>query len=122
MDKAMTLKPRMSEKAYALSQEKTTYVFMVPVDANKYNVAAAVTAQFGVTVEEVNIANVKGKAKRTIYRSGRSKSGRESSKKKAYVTLKEGDSIPVFAAVEEADEKSEKLEKAAAKAAAKGSK
>jgi ribosomal protein L23 len=43
----------------------------------------------------------KGKAKRTVRKGGRPAQGRESDFKKAYVTLKEGDSIPLFAAGEE---------------------
>lgn len=106
MSKTMTLKPRISEKAYATSQTRNVYVFVVPNDANKLTVAQAVTAQFGVTVEEVNIMNVKGKAKRTVRKGGRQTQGKDSDFKKAYVTVKAGDSIAIFAAVE--DEKPKK--------------
>ena len=60
MDKTMFLKPRISEKAYGLSQARRTYVVDVPADATKHTVARAITAQFDVTVETVNITNVKG--------------------------------------------------------------
>lgn len=103
MSKTMILKPRISEKAYAQSQTGNVYVFVVPGDANKVTVAEAVTAQFNVTVTEVNVMNVKGKVKRTVRKGGRQTMGRDSDFKKAYVTLKEGDSIAVFAAVEEAE-------------------
>ncbi|HEY1835664.1 MAG TPA: 50S ribosomal protein L23 [Candidatus Saccharimonadales bacterium] len=126
MDKTLTLKPRMSEKAYGLSQSQNVYVFDVPKGTNKHSVARAVTAQFEVTVERVNVANVKGKAKRTIRKGGRATPGRQSDTRKAYVTLKSGDSLPIFAAVEEAEAKSEKtaelMEKAAEKRAKKESK
>src|SRR3546814_19411479 len=62
--------------------------------------------QFSVTVTSVNTAVTKGKAKRTVRKGGRPVAGRQSDFKKAYVTLKEGDSIPVFASEEE--EKAEK--------------
>lgn len=101
MSKTMILRPRVSEKSYAQSQLKNTYVFDVPVDANRVNVAAAVTVQYEVTVTDVNILNVKGKAKRTVRKGGRAVAGRTSDFKKAYVTLKEGDSLPIFAALEE---------------------
>ena len=94
--KTMTLKPRISEKAYALSQSANVYVFQVPAEANKLTVADAVTAQFGVSVNTVNIAVSKGKLKRTVRKGGRQSFGKRSDTKKAYVTLKDGDSIAVF--------------------------
>jgi large subunit ribosomal protein L23 len=97
MDKTMILKPRMSEKAFGHSQVLNTYVFVVPGDATKHTVARAVAAQYDVTVTNVNILNVKGKAKRTISRKGRSQvKGMQSPIRKAYVTLAEGNSLPVF--------------------------
>ena len=48
----IVLKPRMSEKAYALSQSENTFVFDVPLNANKATVTDAVTKQFKVTVED----------------------------------------------------------------------
>lgn len=106
--KSMVLKPRVSEKAYGHSQVLNTYVFEVPGDANKLTVADAVASQFDVTVEAVNILNVKGKTKRTIRKGGRASIGKRTDKKKAYVTLKDGDSIVIFAAEEEADTKEAK--------------
>lgn len=126
MSKTMILKPRVSEKAYGLSQTRNTYTFVVPKSANKVTVAEAVAAQFDVTVEEVNIANISGKAKRTYQRGGRPTIGKDNDIKKAFVRLKEGDHIPVFAAIEEeekqAEKAAEKAEKAAAKAAKKEAK
>ncbi|MEO8784866.1 MAG: 50S ribosomal protein L23 [Candidatus Saccharimonadales bacterium] len=123
---AMTIKPRMSEKAYALSKEQGTYVFVVPKTANKVTVAAAVEAQFGVTVETVNISNTIGKPKRSYRRGGRPLVGKNVDIKKAYVRLKAGDSIAVFAAVDEEEAKAEKtadtLQKVADKKAKKDAK
>jgi len=119
MDKSVILKPRMSEKAYGLSQLHNTYVFDVPAGANKHTVARAVAAQFEVTVENVNITNIKGKAKRTVRKTGRAAMGRQSDIRKAYVTLKQGESLPLFAAIEEEAEKAEKTNEAIAKAQAK---
>ena len=97
------LKPRMSEKTYALS-EQGVFVFDVDSNMNKHQVAEAVAKTYDVTVEKVNIAIAKGKAKR-VYRNRRFENGRRSDIKKAYVTLKEGDSIPIFAAVEDGGDK-----------------
>ncbi len=97
MSKTLLLKPRVSEKAYGLSMTKNTYVFVVPNDANRTEVAQAVEVQFGVTVLDVNILNIKGKAKRTVRKGGKQSHGKDNDFKKAYVVLKEGDSIAVFA-------------------------
>lgn len=119
MDKAIYLKPRMSEKAYALSMATNTYVFDVPEGLNKHSVARAVAAQYEVTVVNVNISNLKGKAKRTVRKNGRAANGKQNDVRKAYVTLKAGDKLPVFAAIEE---EQAKAEEAAAKAEKKGKK
>jgi large subunit ribosomal protein L23 len=119
MYKTLTLRPRLSEKALATSQNGT-YVFVVPGDANKHSVARAVEAQFEVQVTDVRILNVKGKAKRTITKGGRRvMNGSASDIKKAYVTLVSGQSLPIFAAVEEEEAKQEKLQEQVDKAAAK---
>ena len=112
----ITIRPRLSEKAYAQSELQRTYAVEVPGHINKLTVAAAVEAQFGVTVEDVRILNVKGKAKRTVRKGGRPVLGKRSDVKKAYVTLKEGDKLPFFATEEVADpKKAKKAEKAAKK-------
>ena len=59
----------------------------------------AVATQFEVTVTDVRITNIAGKLKRTVRKGGRAVTGRRSDVKKAYVTLKDGDSLPFFAAV-----------------------
>jgi large subunit ribosomal protein L23 len=120
------LKPRMSEKAYGVSQLRNTYVFDVTGDTNKHSVARAIAEQYSVTVTAVRVINVKGKVKRTIRKGGLPSMGRQSDVKKAYVTLKAGDTLPIFAAIEEAEKKEaevqEKVDKAAAKVEAKEAK
>ena len=121
MDKTMVLKPRQSEKTYALSQTGV-YVFDVPKHVNKLQISKAVQAQFNVTVEVVRISILKGKNARSIRIGERSRSnvsGLRTNVKKAYVTLKDGDSIPVFAAL---DEQNAKIEAAEAKAEKKAKK
>lgn len=128
MSKTITLRPRLSEKTYDLSESRV-YVVEIPKDTNKHTVARAVEAQFEVKVAKVNIVNVKGKAKRTMSLTGKrmlNSEGKRSDYKKAYVTLAEGHSLPFFAAVEEEEQKEQKLQeqmdKAVAKQAAKESK
>jgi large subunit ribosomal protein L23 len=124
MHEAIVLKPRVSEKAYGLSgkdNKANVYVFDVENANNKHTVARAIEAQYNVTVTGVNITNLKGKAKRTVRKGGRPVAGRTSDVKKAYVTLKAGQSLPIFAAVEEAAEKEAKTTEQFAKAAEKAS-
>lgn len=122
MDKQMVLKPRMSEKTFGLSQSNV-YVFTVPASATKQSVTTAVATQFGVTVTNVNMTNVKGKQKRTVRKRTRPVMGKQSDFKKAFVTLKEGDKLPFFDVPEDkkSDKKAEKkAEKVAEKPAKKG--
>ena len=119
-----TLIPRLSEQTYALAQSGRVYVFDVPQAANKHSVARAVAEQFKVKVISVNITNVRGKAKSTISLTGRRRGnpGARSDFAKAYVKLAEGSSLPIFAAVEEAEAKEQKAQDEVDKAAAKQAK
>src|SRR5581483_838414 len=85
--KPLTLKPRVSEKAYGLSESRNTYVFDIESGINKFDVAEAVGAQYDVTVTGVRLASLPGKAVRTYRQKGRrSLSGQRSATRKAYVT------------------------------------
>jgi large subunit ribosomal protein L23 len=118
----LILKPRLSEKAYGLSQAQT-YTFDVVGNASKQNIAQAVSTQYNVSVARVNSTNVNGKSKRTfVSRRGKFVRGTRSDVKKAYVTLKKGDSIPIFAAEEEAEAKQEKVQETVQKAIEKEAK
>ena len=120
--KSIIIKPKLSEKSYALSQ-KGVYVFDVPVNANKHLVAAAVSSQFDVKVKDVNVLNHKGKAKRTIRGNGRKLyRGVETNKRRAYVLLEKGQSLPIFQAVEEEIAQEEKTQATLAKQAEKSAK
>lgn len=120
------LKPRLSEKSFALSQTRNTYAIDIPVSINKYEVAEAVEKQFDVKVSDVRIINRKGKVKRIINTSGKRSSNRQGVQndlRKAYVTLAEGSHLPFFAAEEkaiaDAAEEAEKLSKKSDKKAEK---
>src|SRR3989344_816364 len=115
ISRTITLKPRLSEKTYSLSQANNVYVFEVPKSANKHEIAKAVTMQFEVAVETVNIINLKGKAILSFKKGGKSTKGKRSDIKKAYVTLQEGNSLPFFEAQEESEKKAEKAEAKAAR-------
>lgn len=95
----LSLIPRMSEKAYQQSLKNQTYVFVVPNSSNKIEIKNAVQSQFDVSVIDVNIVVQNGKKARSIRlgnRRARPTIGKRSDFKKAYVRLKEGDSIKIF--------------------------
>ena len=83
--------PLVSEKT-ARIQEMNQYVFEVALTATKADVKSAVESLFNVTVESVNVMNVKGKSKTFKFRTGRRGDWR-----KAYVRLAEGQTIDVMA-------------------------
>jgi large subunit ribosomal protein L23 len=85
------IRPVVSEKSYDL-MEQNRYTFEVAKDAKKEQIAQAVSEVFGVTVVKVNTMNVAGKPRRVRYNKGLSRSW-----KKAIVTLKDGDTIDLFA-------------------------
>ncbi len=100
MSNTMLISPRMSEKTYAVSEALNVYVFDVPASANKQSVGEAVATQFGVKVKSVRIANIAGKSKRSYKKRGRALAITRNDVSKAYVTLEEGQKLPIFAAVE----------------------
>lgn len=85
------LRPKLSEKSVARSEEGRRVIFEVAPGANKVEVAKAVEAVFGVKVAKVNTVNVKGKAKRLGKFTGRRKD-----RKRATVTLKAGETLNLF--------------------------
>lgn len=82
-------KPIITEKA-TLASENGAVVFQVAMDATKPQIKEAVEAVFGVKVKAVNTTITKGKVKRF-----KGRPGERSDKKKAYVTLEEGNTIDV---------------------------
>ena len=98
----LLLKPRVSEKAYAHSEQSNVYTFDVSHKANKFDIARAVKKEYDVMPIKVRIVSVPGKTvKRYAERGRKSFYGQRSGLRKAYVTLKEGDKLPIFAAREE---------------------
>ena len=85
---ALLVAPHVSEKASRATEKANQYVFRVLRDATKPEIRAAVQLMFSVEVEGVQVVNVGGKEKRF----GRY-TGRRSDWKKAYVSLKSGQSI-----------------------------
>lgn len=104
----LTIIPIPSEKAYAQSLQNT-YIFSVPLTANKQQIADAVETQYGVTVTGVKTLVQKGKAVAFARgKRGRPGTTKRRDTKKAYVTLAEGNSIKVFDIPEEKTEGGDK--------------
>lgn len=82
-------RPVVTEKSTLASQHGQV-VFMVPTDASKPEIKAAVEGIFKVKVKAVNTLNAHGKVKRF-----RGQPGRRADSKKAYVTLVEGHTIDI---------------------------
>lgn len=98
--------PRATEKAYRLVTGQNTYVFDVPVSANKNEIKTAVETQFdGTKVASIKTLVQSGKSVR--FSRGKNRypgtTTRQDSKK-AYVTLSEG-KIKVFEQDAEKEEK-----------------
>lgn len=92
--KRIIIAPLDTEKASSM-EEQDKYVFLVNRKANKIEIKNAVEDMFDVTAEHVNTANYYGKPIARFTRSGFSK-GRKAHYKKAYVTLKKGESINIY--------------------------
>lgn len=103
--KLINVHPRATEKAYRMITSNNVYVFNVPLNANKQEIAKAVEEQFeGTKVAKVTTAVQSGKAIR-FNRGKRRYPGVTNRKdtKKAYVKLSEG-KIRVFDEVEQKEE------------------
>lgn len=83
----MKLIPVVTEKAFS-GAEKSVYIFKVPADAAKPEIAKAVAAAWKVTVEDVRTLRNPGK----VRTRGRHQGFRPGFKK-AVVRLKQGDKI-----------------------------
>lgn len=84
------IKPLVSERTTGLMEENK-YTFEVNKNANKIEIKHAVETIFKVTVTNVTTMNVVGKMKR----QGKT-SGMTASRKKAIVSVKAGQRLPIF--------------------------
>ncbi|MFR1639166.1 MAG: 50S ribosomal protein L23 [Eggerthellaceae bacterium] len=81
------IRPIITEHSYDMMEE---HHYFEAEDANR--LIRQATSMFDVTVVKVNTLNVKPKPKRVRYQLGKTRTW-----KKAMVTLKEGDTIELFA-------------------------
>ncbi|MEY2719337.1 MAG: hypothetical protein RLZZ273_703 [Bacteroidota bacterium] len=86
-------KPLITEKATKVGHQNQ-YVFEVAPDANKLQIRQAIKQMFDVDAVSVRTVRTKGKVKTRMTRQGM-QVGKTNLKKKAYVTLKEGQTIDI---------------------------
>jgi large subunit ribosomal protein L23 len=90
----VVLRPIISEKADWQREDDNVFTFEVHRGANKFEVRKAVEKIFDVQVAEVRTIVVRGKVKRVGKTFGKKRNW-----KKAFVTLKEGQTIDLFEGV-----------------------
>src|SRR5262245_19506063 len=92
------IKPLITEKSSALGTKLNKFGFVVSPTANKLQIREAVEKMYGVTVKSVDTAIMPGKNKQRYTKTGVAK-GQKGYMKKAFVTLKAGDTIDFYANV-----------------------
>ena len=89
------VKPVLSEKVNKLTEKFNRYTFIVNRKANKLEIKKAVEEFYGIQVREVNTLVMPSKAKTRNTKAGVI-SGRKPAKKKAIVTVAEGETIDLY--------------------------
>lgn len=92
------VKPVLSEKANKQSEKMNRYTFIVDRKANKLEIKKAVEDFYGVQVENVNTSVSPSKLKAKYTKAGFIV-GRKPAKKKAVVTVAEGDTIDLYGTI-----------------------
>lgn len=85
--KNVVVSARVTEKA-SIMTDSHTYVFNVDVDATKKSIESSIVSAFKVSPVAVRLVAVPSKRKHSQGKIGKTNKG-----KKAYVTLKKGDTI-----------------------------
>lgn len=85
--------PIITEKTINLAKEKNIYTFEVEKSSNKYQIQETVELLYPVEVVNVRTVMIQATKKKTGKRRMLASIGRT---KKAFVTLKQGDSIALF--------------------------
>ncbi len=94
MNRYAIIKEPLKTERTGMMRQFNRYVFVVDKRANKIQIKKAVEDLFNVHVNGVRTMNVRGKFRRL----GAKSAGRRPDWKKAIVTLKEGENIPILEA------------------------
>lgn len=89
------LKPIVTEKMTAISENLNRYGFYVHKEANKIEIKEAIEKLYDVNVDKVWTIRYAGKSKSRYTKTGMV-TGRGSAYKKAVVTVAEGETIDIY--------------------------
>lgn len=89
------VKPVLTEKVNKLMDKHRSYTFIVDRKANKLEIKKAIEEFYGVTVTDVNTLVMPGKNKTRYTKAGFIK-GQKAARKKAIVTVAEGEEINLY--------------------------
>lgn len=92
---SIIIRPIVTEKVTKESEVLNRFGFFVNKKANKVEIKKAVEATYGVTVVSVNTINVRPDRNTKYTKSGLI-SGKTNAEKKAFVQVKEGESIDFY--------------------------
>ena len=92
------IKPIITEKMTAQGEKLNRYGFVVDKRANKLEIKAAVEKAYNVKVDSVNTQQYVGKVKTRNTTRGMAV-GRVNRGKRAFVTLKDGETIDFYASI-----------------------
>lgn len=92
---SILIKPLITEKTSADSEERNRFSFVVNKKANKLEIKSAIEELYGINVEKVRTSIVPGKDKTRNTKSGISK-GNTGSYKKAIVEVRSGETIDLY--------------------------
>ena len=92
------IKPVLSEKVNQQTEKLNRYTFLVDRKANKLEIKKAVESFYGVQVTNVNTTVLPSKAKSRSTKAGLLV-GRKPAKKKAIVTVADGETIDIYGTV-----------------------
>lgn len=91
----IVLKPIVTEKMTAISENLNRYGFFVDVNANKIQIKEAVEEIYDVQVDKVWTMRYAGKSKSRYTKTGLV-TGKSPAYKKAVVTVAEGETIDIY--------------------------
>lgn len=94
MANTIIIRPIFTEKTQLIGKDNR-YAFIVDKEASKHQIRTAVEELFSVQVVDVNTTRMPAKLKTRFTKSGIQR-GRRPAYKKAYVTLKQDNSIDFF--------------------------
>ena len=92
---SIIIKPLVTEKMTAMTEQLNRFGFIVRPEANKLEIKREIEGLYNVTVVDINTIRYSGKNKSRYTKSGLI-TGRTNAFKKAIVTLKEGDTIDFY--------------------------